>query len=84
VVAMPRGKVLTELQTGRQMRWIVKGLPDDWRSDYQAGSGVTRMDATAATLEDIFVATSDLTAVRPPEAEDVSQQDNFDEPSEVA
>ena len=84
VVAMPRGKVLTELQTGRQMRWIVKSLPDDWRCDYQAGSGVTRMDATAATLEDIFVATCDLTAVRPPEADDVPQQDNFDEPSEVA
>jgi ABC-2 type transport system ATP-binding protein len=83
VVPIPRGKVLTELKIGRQMRWIVKGLPEDWRVDYPEGSGVTRIEATAATLEDIFVATCDLSASRPPEADDLSQ-DSFEEPSEVA
>jgi ABC-2 type transport system ATP-binding protein len=83
VVSIPRGKVLTELRTGRQMRWIVKGLPEDWRVDYPEGSGVTRIEATAATLEDIFVATCDVSVNCPPSADDFSQ-DSFEEPSEVA
>ncbi len=84
VVGLPRGKVLTELRTGRQVRWIVKGLPADWRADFPASSGVTRIEATSATLEEIFVATCDLTAVRPPEPDDWQAQDNAEEPSEVA
>jgi ABC-2 type transport system ATP-binding protein len=84
VVAMPRGKVLTELRTGRQVRWIVKGLPADWRVDFQAENGVKRIEAINATLEDIFVATCDIAAVRPPETDDVPEHDRLDEPSEVA
>lgn len=83
VVAMPRGKVLTELRTGRQLRWIVKGLPEDWRADFPVGSGVTRIESTSATLEEIFIATCDLSAKRPPAPDDGTEPDGVGE-SEVA
>jgi len=81
MVALPRGTVLSETRTGRQVRWIVKGLPDDWQRDYPSGSGVLRAEAASATLEEIFVATCELGASRPAE-----QTVDLDapEPSEVA
>ncbi len=33
-VVLPPGDVLTETHSGRQMRWVVRDLPDDWRSSY--------------------------------------------------
>lgn len=65
VVPMPRGEVLTETQTGRQIRWIVKGLPDDWRDDFPPSSGATKLSAERATLEEIFIAICDDRAMRP-------------------
>ncbi len=36
VVALPPGRVLTESQVSRQMRWVVQDLPDDWAEHYAA------------------------------------------------
>lgn len=65
VVSMPPGTVLTETRTGKQIRWVVKHLPDDWQSAYGPATGVTRLYAERATLEDIFIAVCDDAAVRP-------------------
>lgn len=64
-IALPKGKVLTESQNGRQMRWVVQDLADDWRSSYQGNTGVMELDAQSATLEEIFVAVCDHRASRP-------------------
>ncbi len=55
-VAVPRGTMLGETQSGRQVRWIIRDLPDDWRNDYSDDAGITDMKAVPATLEEIFVA----------------------------
>lgn len=55
-IAVPRGQVLSETQSGRQVRWIVRGLPEDWKTDYADDAGITELKATLATLEEIFVA----------------------------
>jgi ABC-2 type transport system ATP-binding protein len=64
-VALPPGKVLTESQNGRQMRWVVQELPEDWRAQYEGDSGVTDLDAQKPTLEEVFVAVCDHRATRP-------------------
>ncbi len=64
-VALPAGKVLTETQTGRQIRWVVQDLPGDWQAPYSGESGVTDLAAQHATLEEIFVAVCDQRAKRP-------------------
>ena len=64
-VALPPGEVLTETRSGRQMRWVVRDLPDDWRSTYGEGSGVTDMSSERASLEEVFVSVCDRRAVRP-------------------
>ncbi|TWU37586.1 putative ABC transporter ATP-binding protein YbhF [Novipirellula aureliae] len=65
VAELPPGKVLTELRSGRQMRWVVQDLPGDWQSGYGSECGVTNLSATQATLEEIFVAVCDDRAHRP-------------------
>ncbi|WP_391564895.1 ABC transporter ATP-binding protein [Allorhodopirellula solitaria] len=65
VVPVPRGEVLTEVHTGRQIRWIVKNLPDDWRDDFPPSAGATKLSAQRATLEEIFIAICDDRATRP-------------------
>jgi ABC-2 type transport system ATP-binding protein len=77
-VVLPRGEVLTEAKNGRQMRWIVRDLPDDWRSDYGEESGVIKADAEAPTLEEVFVAVCDTNAVRPTE-----QRERVKRPADV-
>lgn len=62
---LPRGDVLTESKNGRQMRWVVRGLADDWRNDFDGESGVTKLHEQTPTLEEIFVAVCDPRAVRP-------------------
>ncbi|QDT05556.1 putative ABC transporter ATP-binding protein YbhF [Rubripirellula lacrimiformis] len=64
-VAVPAGNVLCESRNGRQMRWVVSDLSDDWRAFYGPDSGVTDAVAVPATLEEIFVAVCDDRAVRP-------------------
>lgn len=64
-LALPKGNVLTESQNGRQMRWVVQDLADDWRASYQDETGVAELDAQSATLEEIFVAVCDHRASRP-------------------
>ena len=74
-IALPPGRVLTETQHGRQIRWVVQDLPEDWQSDDRdAPSGVTNMDAQQASLEDIFVAVCDHRAHRPDP--DLAERDN--------
>ncbi|TWU37299.1 ABC transporter ATP-binding protein [Novipirellula artificiosorum] len=65
VAALPAGKVLMESKNGRQLRWVVKGLSDDWKNSYGEDSGVTNLSAVPATLEEIFVAVCDSRASRP-------------------
>lgn len=55
-IASPRGEILSEFQSGRQVRWIVRDLPDNWQADYHDDAGINAMHATSATLEEIFVA----------------------------
>ncbi len=71
-VALPPGDVMTESRNGRQMRWVVQNLPEDWRSRYDDhGGGVIDIDAEQPTLEEIFVAVCDHRASRPrPESAD--------------
>ncbi len=64
-VLLPPGDVLTECRNGRQMRWIVRDLPDDWQSTYDGDSGVANLKAQLAPLEEIFVAVCDRRATRP-------------------
>lgn len=64
-VTLPPGEVLTETQNGRQIRWIVRGLPENWRATYDGESGATNLDAQKASLEEIFVAVCDRRASRP-------------------
>ena len=63
--ALPPGDVMTESQNGRQLRWVVRNLGDDWRSSYGPESGVTDLSAVPATLEEIFVAVCDRRMTRP-------------------
>jgi ABC-2 type transport system ATP-binding protein len=64
-VAVPPGNVLTETRSGRQLRWVVRDLPEDWQSIYGAESGVTDLSAQQATLEETFVSVCDERATRP-------------------
>jgi ABC-2 type transport system ATP-binding protein len=61
---LPPGQVLTESRSGRQVRWVVRDLPDDWRTYQDSATGVTSLRAQQATLEDIFVAVCDTRAHR--------------------
>ncbi|NND97284.1 MAG: ABC transporter ATP-binding protein [Pirellulaceae bacterium] len=71
-ILLPPGEVLTESRKNRQMRWVVRDLPEDWRSTYDGDSGATNLMADRAQLEDIFVAVCDERAVRPSAAEEFS------------
>lgn len=73
-VTLPPGKVLTETQVARQIRWVVQDLPDDWASQYGADSGVTNLSAERATLEEIFVAVCDSRANRPHDPSRIRRQ----------
>ncbi|MGB7344238.1 MAG: ABC transporter ATP-binding protein [Pirellulaceae bacterium] len=64
-VALPPGDVLTESRNGRQMRWIVRDMPDDWQSTFSQVDGIVDFSAEPATLEEIFVAVCDHRAKRP-------------------
>ena len=64
-VPLPPGNVLTESQNGRQVRWVIRDLPDDWQSQYGGEEGVTDLAAQKVTLEEIFVAVCDHRATRP-------------------
>ncbi len=84
VVAVPRGVVLSEVRTGKQIRWVVKDLPDDWQSDFGVTTGVTRISSERATLEEIFIAVCDDSAVRPPTTDDGGWGRSHGQPTEVA
>ncbi|MEM0927473.1 MAG: ABC transporter ATP-binding protein [Planctomycetota bacterium] len=64
-VALPRGKVLTESRTGRQIRWVVCDLDQGWRDDFGSESGVMNLVEQTPSLEEIFVAVCDRRAQRP-------------------
>ncbi|KAA1260831.1 putative ABC transporter ATP-binding protein YbhF [Rubripirellula obstinata] len=65
VAPLPRGDVLTETQNGRQVRWVVSNLADDWKTDFGDSSGVTNLGSVSASLEEIFIAVCDVRAKRP-------------------
>ncbi|EMI45216.1 ABC transporter ATP-binding protein [Rhodopirellula sp. SWK7] len=52
----PRGDVLSETISGRQRRWVINGLPDDWRYDFGDEGGVRSVDEVVPSLEEIFIA----------------------------
>ncbi|QDT10077.1 ABC transporter ATP-binding protein [Planctomycetes bacterium K23_9] len=72
-IALPPGNVLTESRNGRQMRWIVQDMPDNWQTTYSCESGVEDLKSESATLEDIFVAVCDRRATRPVDHEETSR-----------
>ncbi len=71
-VALPPGEVLTESQNGRQMRWVVRDLPEDWMTTYGATEGITGLSADQASLEEVFIAVCDRHAKRPNVEKEVS------------
>lgn len=52
----PRGKVLSQSVSGRQRRFVVGQLADDWRDDFTSEHGVRHCEATVPSLEEIFIA----------------------------
>lgn len=64
-IPLPRGNVLTETHNGRQIRWVVSNLAEDWATDFDQPMGVTQSNAVPATLEEIFIAVCDTRATRP-------------------
>ena len=73
-VLLPPGNVLTESRNGRQMRWLVRDLPENWQATYAGDSGVTDMSARQASLEETFVAVCDHRANRPTVTEQTEPQ----------
>lgn len=55
-VPLPPGRLLSEAQSGRQIRWMVQLLPENWRSHFAGDFGITDMAQRQPTLEEIFVA----------------------------
>lgn len=67
-VPLPPGVVLSESQNGRQMRWVVQNLPDDWKSKFEGEPGVSDLSSKHPTLEEVFIAVCDTRAQRPDDA----------------
>ena len=65
VPPMPGGTVLTESQNGRQIRWLITDLADDWQKDFDESESIISVNRVPATLEEIFVAVCDDRARRP-------------------
>jgi ABC-2 type transport system ATP-binding protein len=53
---LPPGDVLMEAQYGKQVRWIVQNLSDDWRAHFTEQSGAIELTVQKPSLEEIFVA----------------------------
>ncbi|MCM2370503.1 ABC transporter ATP-binding protein [Aporhodopirellula aestuarii] len=64
----PRGDVLSETISGRQRRWVVSNLPDDWRTDFGADGGVRHVEDVVPSLEEIFIAVCGNTPRKPDQA----------------
>lgn len=61
----PPGEVLCESASGRQRRWVISGLPEQWQReikspggnrDFGSDAGVRHVEISVPSLEDIFVA----------------------------
>jgi ABC-2 type transport system ATP-binding protein len=65
----PAGTVLSESKHGRQIRWIVQDSPEDALREYRSTIGVSDIEVTPATLEEVFIAICD-------------QRTNISEPTE--
>ena len=79
-IAVPRGRVLSESKSGRQVRWVVCDLADNWRDDFGEDSGATRVTDEKPSLEEIFVAVCDPNSPAPAvdETEDVDTEPQGD------
>ena len=78
-IALPPGNVLTESQHGRQMRFVVRDLPENWQSQYEEHDGIVDVAATQASLEELFIAVCDQRAARPKSSSPVAGSDsNFE------
>ena len=71
-VSPPRGTLLSEAKNGRQMRWLVRDLVDDWSDDFGDASGVVKVDSATPSLEEVFVAVCDPNASPPTDIDDAS------------
>ncbi|MEL6104560.1 MAG: ABC transporter ATP-binding protein [Planctomycetota bacterium] len=70
-VAVPPGRVLSESKSGRQIRWVVSDLAENWRAAFGEDSGVTKISDEKPSLEEIFVAVCDPNSAVP----DIGQPD---------
>lgn len=52
----PRGEVWSRSVSGRQRRFVVGRLADDWRNEFTRENGVQPCDASVPSLEEIFIA----------------------------
>ncbi|TWT89214.1 ABC transporter ATP-binding protein [Neorhodopirellula pilleata] len=53
---VPRGEIFSSTISGRQRRWVVGKLAENWRDDFTTEEGVRHCDAAVPTLEEIFIA----------------------------
>ena len=52
----PKAEILSHTIRGRQSRWVVADLAEDWESEFVAQGGVRGPQLTRPSLEEIFVA----------------------------
>ena len=66
----PPGTILSESQHGRQTRWIVQDSSQDGLQEFKSIAGVSELDVTPATLEEVFIAICDQRISKPGSTEE--------------
>jgi ABC-2 type transport system ATP-binding protein len=61
----PPGTILSESQHGRQIRWVIQNSPQDGLREFKSIKGVSDVNVTPATLEEVFIAICDQRTSKP-------------------
>ncbi|MBT5707636.1 MAG: ABC transporter ATP-binding protein [Verrucomicrobia bacterium] len=61
----PPGTILSKSQHGRQIRWVIQNSPLDGLREFKSIKGVSDVDVTPATLEEVFIAICDQRTSKP-------------------
>ena len=64
-IPTPTGEVLAETRRGRQIRWLVRGPEESWLEGLGSDSGLTDLQVSRPSLEEIFVSLCDRRVSRP-------------------
>jgi ABC-2 type transport system ATP-binding protein len=65
----PPGTILSESQHGRQIRWVIQDSPQDGLREFKSVNGVSEVDVTPATLEEVFIAICNQRTSKPESTE---------------